>query len=108
MAGKYVVRKTHQGDFFFTLVGDDGEILLTGQPHPRREGALHAIAAVRLTAQVEKYYARKTASGGQLYFTLKTAHNQFLARSELFTLPAALEQNIQAAKRTAPFAPPPS
>jgi len=68
MAGKFEIKKSSNGQFFFNLKAGNGEIILTSQMYAAKSGAEGGIESVRKNAPTDSRYERKTSTGGQPYF----------------------------------------
>ena len=104
MAGKFVIKKTDNGQFHFNIEAGNGEIILTSETYVAKYGASHGIASARINALLDERYERKVASDGSPYFTLKAANGEPLGRSEMYSSPSACENGIASVKTNAPTA----
>lgn len=104
MAGKFELRKSSNGQFYFNLKAGNGEVILTGETYASKVGALGGIASVRSNAPIDARYERKTSVGGSPYFILKAANAEPLGKSEMYSSPAAMENGIASVKSNAPDA----
>jgi uncharacterized protein YegP (UPF0339 family) len=104
MAGKFVLKKSSNGQFFFNLKAGNGEVILTSEHYTAKPAALNGIASVRENAPVEERYERKTAADQSPYFVLKAANHEIIGRSEMYSSPAAMENGIASVKANAPTA----
>ena len=104
MAGKFELKKSTNGQFFFNLKADNGEVILTGETYTSKQGALDGIASVKVNAPLDERYERKKSTSGQPYFTLKAVNGQALGRSEMYSSSSAMENGIASVKANAPNA----
>ena len=104
MAGKFELKKSTNGQFYFNLKAGNGEVILTGETYTSKPGALSGIASVRVNAPVDERYVRNTSTNGQPFFTLKAANGEALGRSEMYSSSAAMENGIASVKANAPSA----
>jgi len=102
MAGKFVLRKTDNGQFHFKA--GNGETILTNETDTAKHGDLNDIASVRANAPLYECYERKVASDGSPYFILKAANGETLGTSEMYSSPSACENGIASIKTNAPTA----
>ena len=104
MAGKFEIKKSTNGQFYFNLKAGNGEVILTGETYSSKQGAEGGIESVKTNAPIEERYERKTSTGGDPYFSLKAANGQSLGRSEMYSSKAAMENGITSVKNNAPGA----
>lgn len=104
MAGKFVLSRTADGQFMFSLQAPNGEVILTSERYASKDDALAGIASVRFNAPIDARYERLTSSDGRPYFVLKGANAQVIGHSESYSSPAAREQGIESVGRNAPEA----
>ncbi len=104
MAGKFEIKKSSDGQFFFNLKAGNGEIILTSQMYASKGGAEGGIESARKNAPLDARYARKMSTGGQPYFTLTAANGESLGKSETYSSASALENGIESVKKNAPDA----
>jgi uncharacterized protein YegP (UPF0339 family) len=104
MAGKYEIKKSSNGQFFFNLKAGNGEIILTSEMYKAKSSAEGGIESVRKNAPTDSRYDRKTSTSGQPYFVLKAANGEPLGRSETYSSTSAMENGIESVKKNAPDA----
>ena|ERR1044071_4561211 len=104
MAGKYEIKKSSNGQFFFNLKAGNGEIILTSEMYKAKSSAEGGIESVRKNAPTDSRYDSKTSTSGQPYFVLKAANGEPLGRSETYSSTSAMENGIESVKKNAPDA----
>jgi hypothetical protein len=105
MAGTFELKKAANGQYMFNLKAANNEVILTSETYSSESAAEGGIASVRKNAAVEKNFEKKTSTGGQPYFSLKSADNgQTLGRSEMYSSAAAMEKGIKSVMANAPTA----
>jgi uncharacterized protein YegP (UPF0339 family) len=104
MAGKFELRKTSVGQFYFSLKASNGESILASEMYESKAGAENGIQSVKTNAPIDSRYERKTSSSGQPYFVLKAANGEPIGKSETYSSNAAMENGIDSVKRNAPTA----
>lgn len=105
MPGKFELKKSGNGQFFFNLKAGNGQVILSSEQYAERRGAEGGIASVQKNAPSDSRYERKQSSGGQSYFVLKATNGQTVGRSEMYTTAASMENGIESVKKNAPGAP---
>ena len=102
--GKFELRKTASGQFFFNLKASNGQTILTSERYKTKANAENGIASVRKNAADDARYQRKTAQSGKLYFVLTATNGQVIGQSQMYASAAAVEGGIASVKRNAPDA----
>jgi len=105
MAGKFELKKSKDGQFYFHLKAANGEIILVSERYKAKVSAEHGIQSIKKHAADDKHYERKQTQKGQSMFNLKAANNQVIGTSESYSSTAARDAGIEAVKRDAPDAP---
>lgn len=83
--GNYVVNRTDDGRFHFSLLSDDGEVLLVSLvEHDSHDSVRQGIDLCCTNAAVRAQYTRHAAPGGQFFFTLNARGRVPIARSRTF------------------------
>ena len=101
---KFQIKKSSDGQFYFNLLADNGEKILTSEMYKAKPGALNGINSVKTNAPNDARYERKMSKGGKPYFVLKAANNEVIGTGEEYSSESARENGIQAVKREAPMA----
>lgn len=104
MAGKFIVRKATDGEFYFRLQAGNGETILTSERYTTKVSAQNGIASVKVNAPIDERYERKTTANGQYMFNLKAANAQIIGTSETYTTARARDNGIDSVKANAPDA----
>ena len=102
MAGKYVVKKAKNGQFFFNLKAGNGETILTSEMYKRKASAMNGIASVQKNSPDAGRYDRRVNKGGKDYFVLKAANHQIIGNSEAYNSKAAMENGIKSVMKNGP------
>lgn len=104
MAGTFEIKRTTDGQFYFHLKAEGGEIILTSEPYPSKANVQMGVTAVMTNALLDNRFERKTSTRGELYFILKAANGDPLGGSDMYASPAAMEHGVESVKRQAPAA----
>ncbi len=104
MAGKFVLKKASNGEFYFRLQAGNGEPILKSEMYTTKGSAENGIESVRSNAPSDERYERKLASNGQYMFNLKAANHQVIGTSELYTSAVSRDNGIESVKTNAPKA----
>lgn len=104
MAGKFVIKKTKNGQFMFNLKASNGEIILTSEMYKSKSGLKNGIKSVKTNAEASKNFKTLTAKNGQPYFVLRAGNYQVIGNSEMYSSTNALENGIESVMKNAPDA----
>jgi hypothetical protein len=102
--GKFELKKTANGQFFFNLKAANGQTILTSEQYKTKTSAESGIASVRKNSAADARYLRKTAKNGKLYFVLTATNGQVIGQSQMYESAAAVEGGIASVKASAPDA----
>jgi len=95
MTGYYVLSKTEDERFVFTLYASHFEIALVSDPFPTKALALDEIELIRTHGTNAANYQRGTSGPGDPYFLIEDAECDVIACSELHACNATMERAIQ-------------
>ena len=101
MPGKFELKKSGNGQFFFNLKAGNGQVILSSERYTEKRGAEGGIASVQKNAPNDGRYERKQSSNGQNYFVLKASNGQTIGRSEMYNSAASMENGIESVKKNA-------
>jgi uncharacterized protein len=68
MTGKFEIKKSANGQFYFNLKAGNGEVILTGETYTAKSSAQNGINAVKTNAPIDGRYERKPSTNGQHIF----------------------------------------
>lgn len=102
--GKFVIKKSTNGQFYFNLKAGNGEIILTSENYVAKSSAQNGIESVRNNAPIDSHYERKTSTSGKNYFVLKAGNGEIIGKSEMYNSSSAMETGIASVKSNAPTA----
>lgn len=94
MAGKFVIDKAKDGQFYFNLNASNGQVILTSEMYKAKSGAQNGIESIQKNAADDGNYERKEAKNGKLYFLLKAKNMQIIGNSQMYSSSAAMEAFI--------------
>jgi uncharacterized protein YegP (UPF0339 family) len=104
MAGKFVLKKTSNGQVMFNLKASNGQVILTSETYKTMAAAQNGIESVRKNAALVSRYERKQTAKGAPYFVLKAANGEPIGKSETYSSNSAMENGIESVKKNAPKA----
>jgi uncharacterized protein YegP (UPF0339 family) len=105
MAGKFELKTSTNGKFYFNLKAGNGQIILSSEMYESKSAAENGIASVQKNAGDDGRYDRKESSSGKPYFNLKASNGQVIGKSEMYESTSAMENGIESVKKNAPDAP---
>lgn len=102
--GKFSISQRSNGQYYFSLKAENGEIILTSEGYTSKMGCMNGVDSVKKNAQEDSKFDRRTTSNGKFFFNLKAANGEIIGRSELYQAESSRENGIEAVKRNAPLA----
>jgi uncharacterized protein len=105
MAGKFELKESRNGKFFFNLLAANKQIILSSEMYESKSSAEKGIASVQKNATDDTRYERLTSAKGEPYFTLKAGNNQVIGTSEMYKSTSSRDNGIASVKTNAPGAP---
>ena len=105
MAGKFLLKKSSDGQFRFVLKAGNGETILTSELYKVKASALNGIESVKKSAPIDARYEKKVDKSGHPRFNLKAANHEIIGSSESYSSEAARDHGIESVKANAPTAP---
>ncbi|HRF80001.1 MAG TPA: YegP family protein [Flavobacteriales bacterium] len=97
------MQKSSRGQFYYTLLANNHEVVLHGEEHPSKQACQGSIDAVKRNAALDERYTRWETSG-KYHFNLKAGNGEILGTGEAYNSIAARENGIEVVKREAPGA----
>ena len=104
MLAKFEIFNSKNGQYYFRLKAENGEIILTSEGYVNKSGCIHGVNSVKENAPKEERYQRKTSSQREPYFNLRAANFEVIGVSEMYSSIAARENGIASVKSNAPGA----
>ncbi|MCJ7632766.1 YegP family protein [Candidatus Bathyarchaeota archaeon] len=99
MAGSYNLKRSMDQKYYFNLVADNNEIVLTSETYNTKQNALDGISSVRLNSPHEERYKRKISTRQLHYFILTATNGEPIGTSEEYSSAQAMENGILVVKR---------
>lgn len=104
MAGKFEIKKSTNGKYFFNLKAGNGQIILTSETYETKAACENGIESVRKNAADAGRFEKRESKNGDPYFVLKAANGQEIGRSETYSSDAACQNGIESVQKNAPTA----
>jgi uncharacterized protein len=104
MAGKFVLKKSSNDQYYFSLKAGNGETILSSEMYESKGSAESGIVSVKKNAPLDERYEKRTSSRDQPYFVLKAANGQIIGTSEMYSSTSARDNGIESVKKNAPEA----
>lgn len=88
---KFEITKGKHDDFLFSLIANNGDVILTGGGYSSKEDCKNGIESVRRNSVLRDHYERSKGAAHKFHFDLKAENGEVIGRSKLFeTEPACL------------------
>ncbi|GAB1383347.1 YegP family protein [Burkholderiales bacterium] len=104
MAGKFELKKSKNGKFFFNLLASNGQIILSSEMYEAKASAVNGIESVKKNGADAARYDKLTGKDGAPYFTLKATNGQVIGQSQMYSSEATRDNGIQSCVNHAPGA----
>ena len=104
MAGKFELKKSKNGKFFFNLLASNGQVILSSEMYEAKASAVNGIESVKKNGADAAHYEKLTGKDGSPYFTLKAGNGQVIGQSQMYSSAAARDAGIAAVMAAAPEA----
>lgn len=104
MAGKFELKKSTNGKFFFNLKAGNGEKILGSEMYETKASADNGIESVKKNSADDARYEKKTSNKGDHYFNLKASNGQVIGTSEMYSTESGRNNGIASVKSNAPSA----
>jgi uncharacterized protein YegP (UPF0339 family) len=102
--GRYVIKPSANGKFYFNLKGANGETVLWSELYDSRSAAEKGIESVKKNAADANHFERKLNEKNEPYFALKAGNGEIIAISEGYSSASAMEDAVSFVMRSAPEA----
>lgn len=104
MSVRFQIQKAKNGKFYFHLLSQNGEVILTSQMYASRANAKKGIEAVRTNATHPDQYEIRTNKARSHYFVLKAGNQQVIGSSEAYATTTGVHTGIKSVSKNAPRA----
>ena len=104
MAGKFELKKSKNGKFFFTLHASNGQTILTSEMYEAKASAQNGIESVKKNGAETGRYEKLVGKDGSPYFVLKAANGQVIGQSQMYASEATRDAGVQSCVNHAPEA----
>jgi uncharacterized protein len=102
--GKFATKTGKDGQFYFNLKADNGQIILSSEGYTSTAARDNGIASVRKNAPDSTNYEKLESSGGSPYFVLKAGNGQVIGRSQMYSDERGRDNGIESVMKNAPEA----
>ncbi len=104
MAGKFELKKSKNGKFFFNLLAGNGQIILSSEMYESKASANNGIASVKTNATNDARYEKMEGKDKSPYFVLKAGNYQVIGKSQMYAGDKARDNGMESCKTNAPGA----
>jgi len=101
LPGAFSLKKSTDGQYYFTLSRGNGETILSSELYKHKESAIAGIESVRKNSLRADAFEIKKASNGMFYFTLKAMNGQIIGQSQMYSSESHCMIGIQAVAASA-------
>ena len=104
MAGKFELKKSKNGKFYFSLLAGNGQNILQSEMYESKASANNGIESVKKNAADPSRFERLSSTKGEPYFVLKAGNHQVIGQSQMYASEKARDGGIDSCKNNAPGA----
>ncbi len=104
MLGKFEIKKSKDGQYYFILKATNGEIIIKSEMYTTISACENGIESVKKNAIKDELYERKLNTGRKPCFNLRATNGQIIGTSQTYESRASCENGIQSVKKNAPSA----
>lgn len=105
MAGKFIIKRAKNGNFFFSLIAGNGESVGRSEMYKARASALNGIESVKRNADNPGRYLAKAGKDGKFYLSLKASNGQIILAGQGYSTESGALKGGEAVGRAAAGAP---
>ena len=100
--GKFEIKTAKDGQFYFNLKADNGEIILSSEMYTTKKSCENGIASVKKNAVEESRYALSQSENGKFHFNLKSGNHQVIGSSQMYASEETAKNGIASVMSNAP------
>lgn len=101
---KFRITLQKNSEYHFSLVADNGEIILSSEGYTTKDSCLKGIESVKKNSPEPGNYSVSESKDGKFYFTLKAANNKIIGTSETYNTLDSLNAGIASLQKNGPRA----
>lgn len=101
MAGKFVIKNSKNGEYFFSLIAGNGENVGKSETYKAKSSAKNGIASVQKNAGNMDRYAIKEGANGKFYISLKAGNHETILTGQGYSSESAAKNGCEAVGRAA-------
>lgn len=102
--GKFVIKKSSNGQHYFNLKADNGQVILSSEMYTSKAGCENGVTSVKTNAGNIDNYVLQLSGNQKYYFNLKAANGEIIGTSEMYETEAGRANGIDSVKSNAPKA----
>jgi len=102
--GKFVTKTGNDGQHYFNLKADNGQVILTSEGYTTVAAMQNGIDSVKKNASDDKKYDKQASTNGKFYFNLKASNGQVIGKSQMYENELGRDNGIASVKSNAPNA----
>ena len=104
MAATFGVKLASTGQFYFNLMLDNGEILLSSELYNAQPSAENGVASVKKNSGEAGRYEKQTLDNGRFRYVLKATNGQIVGHSPMYANEADRDSFLKLTQAEAPKA----
>jgi len=104
VSGKFELKKSANGQFYFNLKSSNGQIVLASEMYKTKASANNGIGSIRKNCKDKSCYVRKQSTNGKPFFVLRARNHHVIGKSQMYNSAKAMEGGIASVTKNAPKA----
>lgn len=100
----FIIEKSKNGKFHFTLTAKNGQVILTSEQYNSKSSCQNGIESVKKNASDTSKFVKLSAKNGKFYFNLIATNGQTIGTSQMYTAEANRDNGIKSVGENAPHA----
>ncbi|MBT8140761.1 MAG: YegP family protein [Gammaproteobacteria bacterium] len=101
MSGKFELKKSANGQFYFNLKSSNGQIVLASEMYKAKASALNGMKSICNNCKDDSRFVRKKSTNGKPFFVLRAKNHQVIGKSQMYNSGKAMENGIASVKKNA-------
>ena len=99
--GKFVIKTAKNGQFYFNLKADNGQVILSSEQYTTKSACNNGISSVKENSKLDERYDSKLSSNGKYFFNLKARNGQIIGTSEMYESSSGRDNGVNSVKKNA-------
>ena len=95
MSGSFHLKTATNGQYHFTLLATNGQVILSSELYKEKASALKGIESIRRFGIDVNRFEKLVSAAGQPFFVLKASNGQVIGNSQMYSSELTRDDGIQ-------------